>query len=145
MAVRSRSGHELRGRLRRAGFEDDEIDQALADLEDTGLVDDRRFAEELVRSRAGRRLEGNRAIRTELRGKGVSQDVADEVLATVEGDEADRAFRLAASRAPRLASVQPEAAFRRLVGVLVRRGYAPDLARRAAANALGTDRNHLGP
>jgi regulatory protein len=136
LAVRWRSRAELRSRLRQAGFEPDEIDTALAELESAGLVDDQRFAAELVRDRAGRRLNGSRAIRTELRQKGVSDDLADQAMAESEPEEERRAFRLAETRAGRLASLPPETAQRRLLALLQRRGYGYDLARRAALHAL---------
>ncbi|HEX9235090.1 MAG TPA: regulatory protein RecX [Actinomycetota bacterium] len=135
LAVRWRSRAELRGRLVRAGFDRDEVESALGELQEAGLIDDRRFAAELTRART-RRLSGSRAIRSELRQKGVGQDVAEEVLAQVEDEEESRAFQLAASRAERLGSVGPEAAYRRLVGLLTRRGYAPGLAREAARQAM---------
>jgi regulatory protein len=136
LAVRWRSRAELRSRLRRAGFELPEIETALEDLEAAGLVDDERFAAELVRDRAGRRLAGPRAIRAALREKGVSADATERAMAEVEGDERERALRLAETRASRLAGLAPEAAYRRLVGLLQRRGYGFDLARWAATQAL---------
>jgi SOS response regulatory protein OraA/RecX len=52
------------------------------------------------------------------------------------GDEAARARALADRRAARLAGVPAEAAYRRLYGALVRRGYPPDVARDACRAAL---------
>jgi regulatory protein len=135
LAVRWRSREELRRRLARAGFDADEIEEALADLERAGLVEDVRFARELVRDQAGRRLSGDRAILAALRQRGVSPEVAETALAAA-GDEAVRARSLAERRATRLGGLPPEAAYRRLYGALVRRGYAPGLAREACRAAL---------
>lgn len=136
LAVRWRSRAELRSRLRRAGFEPDEIDATLEDLTVAGLVDDDRFAAELVRDRAGRKLSGQRAIRAALREKGVPQDIADRALSEVEDDERDRALQLAKARASRMTGLAPEAALRRLLGLLQRRGYGFEVARWAATQAL---------
>src|SRR5438094_4025645 len=135
LGVRWRSREELRRRLRQAGFDAGEIEQALGDLERAGLVDDAQFSAELVRDRAGRRLDGRRAIRESLRQKGVPEDVALAALGELEG-EAERALELATRRAARLASVQPEAAYRRLYGMLLRRGYDGTVAREACRRAL---------
>ena len=54
-------------------------------------------------------------------------------------DEETRVLELARSRTSRLAGLPPEKAFARLVSFLARRGYAPDLARRAARTALAVD------
>ena len=135
LAVRWRSRVELERRLRAAGYPPEEVEEALADLEAAGLIDDARFAQELVRSRTGRRLSGDRAIRSDLRGKGVGQDVVDGALEGLPPEE-ERAFELAAARATRMGSTPPEAAYRRIVGLLQRRGFGPSLAREAAQRAV---------
>jgi regulatory protein len=135
LAVRWRSREELRRRLRQAGFEAEETERALADLTNAGLIEDGRFARELVRDQAGRRLSGDRAIRGALRVKGVAADVAESALREA-GDEAARARELATRRALRMGSLAPEAAHRRLYGLLVRRGFPPGMAAEACRAAL---------
>jgi regulatory protein len=135
LAVRWRSREELRRRLRQAGFEVEETERALTDLTDAGLIEDGRFARELVRDQAGRRLSGDRAIRGALRAKGVATDVAESALLEA-GDEAERARELATRRAMRMGSLAPEAAHRRLYGLLVRRGFPPGVAALACRAAL---------
>jgi regulatory protein len=137
LAVRWRSRRELERRLRGAGFDDVEVAEALADLDRAGLVDDERFARELTRARAGR-LDGNRSVRSALAKAGVAPELAEASLAEA-GDESERAFELARRRAARLGHLEPEAARRRLYGVLVRRGYSPGLATEACRDALGRD------
>jgi len=124
-----------------AGFDLDQVEAALADLEAVGLIDDGRFATELVRDRVGRRLMGDRSIRLALAEKGVPPEVAEQAL-SLAGDETERARALAAARAARLSSLPPDAAYRRLYGILVRRGYGPSMAREAARRALA---EALGP
>ncbi len=135
LAVRWRSRDELHRRLRQAGFEAEEIEQALAQLTDVGLIEDGRFARELVRDQAHRRLAGDRAIRGALRQRGVASDVAEGALREA-GDEAERARELATRRAVRLRSLAPEVAYRRLYGLLVRRGFPSGLAADACRAAL---------
>jgi regulatory protein len=135
LAVRWRSREELRRRLARAGFDPGEIEEALGDLDRAGLIEDARFARELVRDQAGRRLSGDRAILAALRQRGVSPEVAEAALGDA-GDEAARALSLAERRVTRLSGLTPEAAYRRLYGTLVRRGYPPGVAREACRAAL---------
>ena len=52
------------------------------------------------------------------------------------GDDGERAEAFARSRAGRLRGVEPGKAFTRLTSLLVRRGYDPGTARRAARVAL---------
>jgi len=108
---------------------------ALEDLQRAGLIEDRRFAAAVVRDQSDRRLAGDRAIRQALRAKGVSQEIVEEALSSA-GDELARATELASRRAARMAGLPPEAAFRRLFGLLTRRGYGPGTAREACSAAL---------
>lgn len=135
LAVRWRSRDEVGRRLRQAGFAQEEIDEAIADLTEVGLIEDVRFARELVRDQASRRLAGDRAIRNALREKGVAADVAEGALREA-GDEAGRANDLASRRAIRLSGLAPDAAHRRLYGLLVRRGFPPGVAAEATREAL---------
>lgn len=135
LGVRWRSRRELERRLKAAGFEDEEIQTALVDLEVVGLIENRRFARELVRDRANRRLAGNRAIRATLRQQGVAAEIVEEALEEA-GDEEERANELARRRAERLRGLPPEAAYRRLYGLLLRRGFGPSMAREASRAAL---------
>jgi len=135
LGVRWRSRAELDQRLRQAGFQPEEIAQALEDLERAGLIDDARFAQAVVADRAGRRLSGDRHIRSVLRQKGVTDEVAVTAMGSA-GDESDRAVALARKRAGRLRGLDPPTAFRRLYGLLLRRGFGPGIAREACRVAL---------
>jgi regulatory protein len=135
LAARWRSCAELEQRLRQAGFEVSEVLQALEDLDQSGLIDDERFAQAVVADRAGRRLSGDRHIRAVLRQKGVADEVT-EVAMVAAGDESDRALALARRRAGRLAGLDPAGAYRRLYGLLLRRGFGPAVAREACRAAL---------
>jgi regulatory protein len=136
LAIRPRTRGELRARLVRAGFEREEVDVELGRLEEVGLVDDARFAAEFVEHALDRRLEGRRSIAANLSARGVDRRLIEAALAEASGDDADRLDRLAGARADRLRGLSPEAAHRRLVSFLVRRGHEPAAARAAAARAL---------
>ena len=138
LSVRSRSHAELSRRLRMAGFAEPDIDSALADLESVGLIDDERFARELASHEVGARLAGRRAALASLRKAGVSGDLAERAVEEASGeDEETRAEELARSRLGRLRSLPPDAAYRRLLGFLQRRGYSGEVARTACRRALG--------
>lgn len=140
LAVRPRSRRELEVRLLRAGFDREEVQDELARLTEVGLLDDERFAADVVEHAVDVRRSGRRAIATALASKGIGRDTIERALSIVPGDEEARAEELARVRAPHLAGLAPEAAYRRLTSFLVRRGYSPEIARRAAARGLGADR-----
>lgn len=136
LSVRSRSRYELRSRLLRAGYESDEVDTALVDLEGVGLVDDERFARELAEHQRRRGL-GRRAGLAALRGKGVDRELAERTVDEIQPeDDADLAFELASARLERLRSLSPDVVYRRLLSYLVRRGYEPVIARSAVRRAI---------
>jgi regulatory protein len=135
LAVRWRSRAELERRLRQAGFPPDEVATALQDLERAGLIDDERFARAVVADRADRRLGGDRDVRRALLQHGVSGELMARVMTSAE-PESDRALALARKRASRIGDLEPVAAYRRLFGLLVRRGFGPEVARQAAQVAL---------
>lgn len=136
LAVRPRSRRELERRLSAAGFERDEVDEVLGRLERVGLVDDRAFARQMTAYQYGSRRAGRRALTGVLLEKGVAADVIAQVIEEAPDDEDERALSLASSRAARMSSVDPVKAFGRLTGLLVRRGYSHEVARRAAGVAL---------
>lgn len=126
--VREQASEQLRQRLVRDGFEHDAIEAAIARALACGLVDDRRFADVLVRSRLSQGR-GRRGIASELERLGID---SDEVAALVEsgedeGAEVRRALEVLERKPPRAKNAR-EAAFRRLV----QKGYGSAAASTAA-------------
>ena len=114
----------------------DEIAEAVLDrFTEAQLIDDAMFAAAYVRSR----LENGRsasAIRSELRRKGVSQNLIDVNLADVDAEiEQKIANKLAANRYQRMSKLEDEVRKRRLLGFLQRRGFSQAIAYRAISNA----------
>ena len=136
LAVRPRSRRELERRLLQAGFETEEVTDVLERLERVGLIDDEAFARQVAEHEFGERRAGARSVAGALAAKGVARATVEAVLAEAPEDEESRADALASVRARRLTDVEAAKAFARLSGLLMRRGYAPDLARRAARRAL---------
>jgi regulatory protein len=136
LAVRPRSRRELERRLLQARFEPEEVADVLVRLERVGLIDDEAFARQYAEHRFGSRREGSRAVANGLRAAGISPALAAATVEAAPDQEEDRAEALARSRAARLVGVEPHKAFSRLSSLLMRRGYGPEVARRAARRAL---------
>lgn len=113
----------------------DEISKALEELEGAGLIEDERFARELVRDHARRRLVGDRVIRNALRQKGVAADIVESALDEAGGED-ERAIELASRSAGRLRGLDRDAAHRRLYRLLLRRGFGHAIAAEGARRAL---------
>ena len=82
---REYAARELTERLLRTGFEQDEVEQLVADLQQKGLQSDDRFAEVFCRHRVGQSY-GPLRIRAEMRSRGVDATLADHHLSQIEID-----------------------------------------------------------
>lgn len=147
--TRSRSRRELLNAIASRGFRDGVGQEVVARLEAVGLVDDRAFARALVRERFAARGRTGPALVAELRRKGLDGDTIDEAVSTISADdEYDRARRLVEDRARSVRGMPRRAAYRRLAGMLARKGYGPDVSARAvceALDALGSGDGEDGP
>ncbi|WP_240498511.1 regulatory protein RecX [Williamsia sp. 1135] len=135
LGVRGRSRSELLKRLQDKDFPAEEIDSVMERLERQQLLDDNDFAQQWVRSRHLHSGKGRTALRHELRNKGVDQVIIEDALSQVDDDaEHDRAAELLRRKTHRLTAedlverVDRDRHTRRLVSMLVRRGYSPSLA-----------------
>jgi regulatory protein len=144
LEARSRSESEVRRRLTRAGYRSDLVDTAIARLAELGMLDDAVFARAWVESRDRARPRGERAIREELRQKGVDRSVVDSILderragADPEVGSPDRlaAERLLARNERSLARVtDPRQRRQRAYALLARNGFDPETCREVAAMA----------
>jgi regulatory protein len=153
LEVRSRSVSEVRRRLSGAGYRPELVEGAIARMTDLGMLDDEAFARSWVESRDRARPRGERAIREELRLKGIDRETADIVLgerreraAAAPGEghgpgdgepvSADRtaAERLLAKQARALARVaDPRQRRQRAYVLLARHGFDPETCREVAA------------
>src|SRR5258708_27543428 len=86
LTVRARTRAELAAQLTKRGYPDDVSTRVLDRLTDVGLVDDRDFAEQWVRSRHANAGKGKRALASELRTKGIDDETIVEALAEVDSD-----------------------------------------------------------
>jgi len=139
LAARPRSRHEMRMRLLRAGFAEEEVTEELGRLQSVGLLDDEEFARALAQQAFGSKGSGCSAVRSALLAKGIARETAEEITGEYAGGEEERAEELARARLRRLQGLDEATAYRRLSAFLVRRGYGFSTAGRAAGLALGRD------
>jgi regulatory protein len=123
---RPHAREELRRRLLKKQHPPAAVEAALERLAAQELLDDRRFAEHFVATRAARGRASVRLLQ-DLRRQGVDQGIAQEAVAAAlvaEGiDEAAALRQVAERRARQLGAVPPAAKRRRLLAYLARRGY----------------------
>lgn len=139
LAYRPRSEREVRDRLRRAEYLPEAIEQVIAKLYDWRYLDDADFARRWVEGRTNQRPRGGRLLQQELRQKGIDAELAREVIAEADLDEAAAAEALARKRLGRYAGEDPRVVRRRLGAYLARRGYGFDVVRTALERAMGEE------
>jgi len=130
---RQRSADEVRRRLLLRGYRADLVEGCLERLLELGIVDDAAFAQAWVESRDRARPRGERALRAELRRKGIDRQVVDDVMETRESEQpaadADAARRVLERHASALARVaDPRARRQRAYGLPARSGFDSDVA-----------------
>jgi len=140
LEARSRSVAEVRRRLTGAGYRPDLVDGAIGRMTELGMLDDEAFARAWVESRDRARPRGERAIREELRQKGIDREIIDLVLEERQGSSGETApdlvaaERLLARHARALARVvDPRQRRQRAYALLARNGFDPDVCRDVAA------------
>ena len=129
LAVRPRTRAELATALRRRGIPQEVAAEVLDRYDEVGLIDDAAFARAWVTSRHHGRGLARRALAGELRQRGIDGQVAGAALEELDpATEAATARELAERKLRGLGKAAPEVVFRRLVGMLARKGYSAGLA-----------------
>ncbi|GAB3145704.1 hypothetical protein GCM10027058_02410 [Microbacterium neimengense] len=137
---RSLSEREARTFLAQRDLSRDAVEEIVADFLRLSYLDDAALAEQLVHVGVSRKGEGRVAIAQAMARRGVPRDVADAALDAVGDDDAERALEFARRKATSIGGRDDDAALRRLVGQLARRGYPSSVAMTAARQALAEAR-----
>jgi regulatory protein len=139
LSRRAHSRVEVRRKLSRRGYGEDEVESTVLRLAELGYLDDRAFAEGHVRRRSSGL--GRLALSAELAARGVERAVADAALG---GLDADGQLASATRLAERLFARKTFAGYREMLNSigpkLMRRGFSPGTVR-SACHAVwhGTD------
>ncbi|MDN5571912.1 MAG: recombination regulator RecX [Propionibacteriaceae bacterium] len=139
LEARARSRAELAKAMARKGVPDEITAGVLDRFEEVGLVDDAQFASLWVEGQQ-RRMKSARALKQELRLKGVDAEVIGEALADTDDDaDYEAALALAQKKMRTLGNVEPQVRYRRLAGALARRGFSPGLSHRVVSEVTDAE------
>lgn len=127
---REHSRKELTRKLTSRGLDREEVVAAVDRLADAGWQNDARFAESMIRSRAGNGY-GPVHIRAELGMHGLDSQIVSEALQNYEGDWLDNARELARRRYGEGYFLDP-ALRRKAADLLIRRGFDGETVRNAS-------------
>ncbi|WP_033344896.1 regulatory protein RecX [Catenuloplanes japonicus] len=136
LATRPRTRAELTAVLTRREIPAEVIESVLARYDEVGMIDDAAFAREWVATRHRGRGLSRRALADELRRKGVDKETAGAALDEIDPESEEATAFALAERKVRVSRGEPDAVFRRVVGMLARKGYPAGLAIRAVKAAM---------
>jgi regulatory protein len=118
---------ELRTRLERKHVPPEAIDEAVAELQETGFLDDARYARQFTEDKRELDQWGSERIARDLHRRGIAPHLIEEVVATRSRDsELRTAILLLEQRHPD--APQDDRERDRAWQMLVRRGYTPEIA-----------------
>jgi regulatory protein len=138
LAARAQTRQELNQALRAKKVPEVVAQQVLNRMASVGLVDDTAFAFAWVESRHQRRHLSAPALRRELQAKGIDRDTIEAALAQVDTDAELLAARALMDRKQAaMADLSDQVRYRRLAGLLSRRGFGPAVITRVLEERPG--------
>jgi regulatory protein len=123
---RARTEAELRQKLTDRQVPPQEIEAVLVKMKQFGYIDDQKFAADFQRSRNDYKPTGVQRLRMELRQKGVSKDIIEQIAVEKE-DEIELAHAAAKTRLRQYSNLEATVFERRMIGFLARRGFGYDV------------------
>jgi regulatory protein len=141
LSFRPRSRREIHDYLRRKGTDPEVSAAAIERLESNGLIDERAFVDYWIENRQTFKPRGTRALRAELRQKGVEWDLVDEALEGITNEE-EMAHVAGQKKLHSLRGLDDQEFFRKMLAFLQRRGFGYEAAGPAARRLLEERRDN---
>ncbi len=140
LASAPRTRKDLADDLSRRGIPEEIIDKVLDRFTEVGLIDDAEYARLWVGSRHRSKGTTRSSLKYELRAKGITDQDAFDALDEIDDDtERARGVALVRSKMSSTSRLEPTARVRRLVTLLLRRGYRHGEAASIVAEVLGAE------
>lgn len=121
LSYRDHSSKELIAKLIQKGHKREYSENAVAKLSEYGYVNDERYAENLANSLLERKGMNTNAVKSELICKGISRDISDNIVESLDIDPVLRIIDLLNTKYSR--KISDEKGVRRTVAALQRLGY----------------------
>lgn len=121
LSYRDHSAKELINKLVQKGHKREYSENAVEKLKEYGYVNDERYAKFLAESLSERKGMNTRAIKSELLQKGISKEIADNIIESLDFDPILRIIDLLKTKYSR--KISDEKGIKRTVASLQRLGY----------------------
>lgn len=113
---------ELRSKLERKGFSEDEIEKVIEKLRERGFIDDSKFIKKAERI-AEDKMIGQFGLRQYLIRRGINKELVDEIP---QLDETSIAIKLIDKKSHFLKDIPEDKKRAKIAGFLIRRGFSWD-------------------
>ncbi len=124
LSFRRRTEKEIKDKLKKKDFDERAIKSTIDKLKEYDLINDSEFATAWVKERLAYKPRGKKLLRQELWKKGIRKDIIDQVTEELCQDEDKSASELLEKIKKRYKNLEPKVARRRMLGVLLRRGFS---------------------
>lgn len=136
LSFRPRSEKELINRLKQKGYEEKWIEEAIQKLKDYRYINDESFARSFASDRLNIKKIGSNGLKYELKQKGISSEIIEEVLDDLvdEEKEFEQGVELCEKKLKTLKETEPFKKKQKLLQFLVRKGYSFDTAKQVVSH-----------
>lgn len=137
--IRPRSEREIRDYLNNRNANQPIIDLIVDKLKQQKFVNDIEFARMWVESRNRRKPKGKYVLQLELKQKGISQEIIDELLLdnSKDGKELSLAIDVLERKRKKFESMDKRERFNKAGSLLARRGFNIDTIKKAIEEVFG--------
>lgn len=130
LSIRNHSSYELKLKLLKKKFLPHLIDEALESLKEKKYLDDQKFSHQLIEEKMKKGKSGSIKIKSELKKKGISRELADKLIDTLDQNQFyENACDLASKKYDQL--IKKESDFRKikqkLFSYLAMKGFGSDI------------------
>ncbi|MBP3628002.1 MAG: RecX family transcriptional regulator [Anaerotignum sp.] len=127
IGYKMRTVKEIRMKLEEKGFSEEVIKKVIVFLEKYGYADDREYCRKYIKEKLRMKPKSGYALKIELRQRGISSRIIDEVMAETELDEEGDAFRWLERTSRGNWPPADEKQKKKLYDFLLRKGYSYDV------------------
>ncbi len=136
LSFRRRTEKEIKGKLKKKGFDERTIKSTIEKLKEYDLINDFEFASAWVKERLAHKPRGKKLLKHELWKKGIKKEIIDQVTEELCKNEAKSALELLEKTKKRYRNLEPNVAKRRMYGLLIGRGFSYDNVKHAMGNLM---------
>lgn len=127
IGYKMRTVKEIRMKLAEKEFSEEVIEKVVTFLEKYGYADDREYCRKYIKEKLRMKPKSGYALKIELKQRGISSRIIDEVMAETEVDEEGDAFRWLERKSRGQWPPETEKKKKQLYDFLLRKGYSYDI------------------